>query len=106
VANPVALSAEATRRIAVGASQLAADWERPGDDGDAILKVVRHFGTLQLDPTRTVERTHLLVLWSRLGNYDRAALDTVLWRERRLLEHNAHYVPIERLPELRYEAGP
>jgi len=106
VADPVALSAEAARRIAVAASQLAADWERPADDGDAILKVVRHFGTLQLDPTRTVERTHLLVLWSRLGNYDRAALDRLLWRERRLLEHNAHYVPIERLPELRYEAGP
>jgi len=106
VADPVPLSAEAGRRIAVAASQLAADWERPADDGDAILKVVRHFGTLQLDPTRTVERTHLLVLWSRLGNYDRAALDRLLWRERRLLEHNAHYVPIERLPELRYEAGP
>ena len=104
--QPLALSAEATRRIAVAASLLGAKVLRPKDDGHAILSVVRHFGTLQLDPTRTVERTHLLVLWSRLGKYDRAALDRVLWRERRLLEHNAHYVPIERLPELRYEAGP
>ena len=102
----LALSAEGTRRIAATASQLGANEPRPTDDGEAILRVVRHFGTLQLDPTRTVERTHLLVLWSRLGNYDRAALDTELWRERRLLEQNAHYVPIERLPELRYEAGP
>ena len=104
--QPLALSAEATRRIAVATSLLGAKVPRPKDDGHAILSVVRHFGTLQLDPTRTVERTHLLVLWSRLGKYDRAALDRVLWRERRLLEHNAHYVPIERLPELRYEAGP
>ena len=104
--QPLALSAEATRRIAVAASLLGAKVLRPKDDGHAILSVVRHFGALQLDPTRTVERTHLLVLWSRLGKYDRAALDRVLWRERRLLEHNAHYVPIERLPELRYEAGP
>lgn len=104
--QPLALSAEATRRIAVATSLLGAKVPRPKDDGHAILSVVRHFGALQLDPTRTVERTHLLVLWSRLGKYDRAALDRVLWRERRLLEHNAHYVPIERLPELRYEAGP
>ena len=104
--QPLALSAEASRRIAVATSLLGAKVPRPKDDGHAILSVVRHFGTLQLDPTRTVERTHLLVLWSRLGKYDRAALDRVLWRERRLLEHNAHYVPIERLPELRYEAGP
>ena len=104
--QPLALSAEATRRIAVATSLLGAKVPRPQDDGHAILSVVRHFGALQLDPTRTVERTHLLVLWSRLGKYDRAALDRVLWRERRLLEHNAHYVPIERLPELRYEAGP
>lgn len=102
----LALSAEGTRRIAVAASLLGAKEPRPRDDGDAILRVVHHFGTLQLDPTRTVERTHLLVLWTRLGSYDRAALDKVLWRERRLLEHNAHYVPIERLPELRYEAEP
>ena len=102
----LALSTEGARRIAVAASLLGANEPRPKDDGEAILRVVRRFGTLQLDPTRTVERTHLLVLWSRLGGYDRAALNKVLWRERRLLEHNAHYVPIERLPELRYEAGP
>jgi uncharacterized protein len=104
--NKIDLDANAARRIAVGSSLLAASDARPGDDGEAILRVVRHFGSLQLDPTRTVERTHYLVLWTRLGGYDRAALDRVLWRERRLLEHNAFYVPIERLPELRYEAGP
>jgi uncharacterized protein YcaQ len=47
-----------------------------------------------------------VVLWSRLGNYDRALLDRVTYHERKLLEHNAFYVPIERLPELRYEANP
>lgn len=99
------LSSDAARRIAVASSLLAADWPRPKNDGSAILEVIRHFGALQLDPTRTVERTHYLVLWSRLRGYDRAELDRVLWRERRLIEHNAFYIPIERLPELRYEAG-
>jgi uncharacterized protein YcaQ len=93
------------RQIAAHASMLGAGTELPAD-GEGMLRVVRHFGSLQLDPTRTVERTHLLVLWSRLGAYDRGEIDRVLWRERRLLEHNAFLVPIERLPELRYEAGP
>lgn len=64
-----------------------------------ILKVARHFGGIQIDPTRTVERTQYLVLWSRLGNYDRALLDQ-LFEERKLFEWNAFIVPVERLPEL------
>ena len=100
------LTTAQVRRIAVASGLLGADESRPGDHGEAILRVVRHFGSLQIDPTRTVDKTHYLVLWSRLGNYDRPALDQVTYRDRRLLEHNAFYVPIERLPELRYEAGP
>jgi uncharacterized protein len=103
--TPPRLDTEAVRRIAVDASLLGADARLPAAGG-GILQIVRHFGSLQLDPTRTVERTHFLVLWSRLGAYDRDEIDRVLWRERRLLEHNAFLVPIERLPELRYEAGP
>ena len=103
--SPVRLDAAAARRIAVNASLLGAP-SKPSANGDGILSVVHHFGSLQLDPTRTVERTHHLVLWSRVGGYDRDELDRVLWRERRLLEHNAFLVPSERLPELRYEARP
>jgi hypothetical protein len=66
---------------------------------DSILKVARHFGGIQIDPTRTVERTQYLVLWSRLGNYDRALLGQ-LFAERKLFEWNAFIVPVERLPEL------
>src|SRR3954451_18388829 len=104
--SQVELSSAAVRRIAVGASMLSAEAARPKDDREAILGVVRHFGSLQIDPTRTVDKTHYLVLWSRLGSYDRTALDQVTYRDRRLLEHNAFYIPIERLPELRYEARP
>jgi uncharacterized protein len=100
------MSVAAARRSAVVSSLLAADEPRPKEDAQAILRVVRHFGSLQIDPTRTIEKTHYLVLWSRIGNYDRAVLDGVTYQDRRLIEHNAFYVPIERLPELRFEAGP
>ena len=80
----LALSVEAARRVAVGASLLAADSSLPSG-GAGIEAVIRHFGSLQLDPTRTVERTHYLALWSRLGSYDRADLDRLLWQEHRFI---------------------
>ncbi len=101
--TPTPLNSDAAQRIASAAALLHEP--RAPATAEGILAVVRHFGSLQIDPTRTVEKTHYLVLWSRLGNYDRRAL-TQACRDRFLLEHNAYYVPIERLPELRYEAGP
>jgi uncharacterized protein YcaQ len=53
----------------------------------AILKTVERLGYLQLDPTNVVARNHLLVLWSRLGRYDPADLDRLLWKEKALYEN-------------------
>lgn len=61
---------------------------------DDILALVRELGCLQLDPVRAVERTQYLVLWSRLGQYDPADLDRLLWQERRLFEYWAHAASI------------
>jgi hypothetical protein len=55
---------------------------------------VRELGCLQLDPISAVARSHLLVLWSRLGAYDPADLDALLWEEKRFFEYWAHCASI------------
>ena len=45
-------------------------------------------------------RPQHLVLWSRLGPFDTAELDRLLWEERKLVEWNAFVWPIETLPLL------
>ena len=57
-------------------------------------QVLRRLRVLQLDPVNVVARSHLLVLWSRLGAFDRADLNTLLWRERWLFEYWAHAASI------------
>jgi uncharacterized protein YcaQ len=62
---------------------------------------VRRLGYLQLDPVSTVAPPQHLVLWSRLGPFDTAELDRLLWEERKLFEWNAYIWPIEDLPLVR-----
>jgi uncharacterized protein YcaQ len=59
---------------------------------------VRRLGFLQLDPISTVAPPQQLVLWSRLGPYDVAELDRLLWDDKALFEWNAYIWPIESLP--------
>jgi hypothetical protein len=72
-------------------------------DGSAkdVLSTVRHLGRLQIDPISTVAPPQYLVLWSRLGPYDRAELDRLLWEQKKLFEWNAFIYPVEDLPLIR-----
>ncbi len=78
------------RRLAVAGTLLDGSLDGSG----RILDVVRKTGYLQLDPTNAVARSHLLVLFSRLGPYDVAKLERLL-RERKLYEYAAAIVPAE-----------
>jgi uncharacterized protein YcaQ len=81
------------RRLAIAKQRLAGP--RPGRPGSPdLLEVARAIRCLQLDPIAAVARSHLLVLWSRVGPFDPAALDRLLWSDRALFEYWAHAASI------------
>ena len=84
---------EHARRLAVARQRLSGS--RPKRvTADDIHALVRAIGCLQLDPTAAVARSHLLVLFSRLGAYDPTLVDALLWDQRRLFEYWAHQASI------------
>jgi uncharacterized protein YcaQ len=82
------------RRVAVRAQLL-------DGSGKDVLDVVRRLGFLQMDPISTVAPPQHLVLFSRLGKFDVAELDRLVWEERKLFEWDAFVWPIEDLPLVR-----
>lgn len=86
------LSPTTARRLAISRQGLAG--EGPPADAEGIMQILDNIRCLQLDPIRAVERTQLLVLWSRLGNYEPALLDELLWQRRQLFEYWAHAASI------------
>lgn len=93
------ISLQTARRLAVSAQLLAGP--RPPATAAGILGVVKRLGRVQLDPTSVVARSHLLVLSSRLGAYDPADLDLLLWERRDLFEYRAFIVPTDDYPFFR-----
>jgi hypothetical protein len=66
-----------------------------------LVRFAEDVGGLQLDSINVLDRAHYLTAWSRFGPYDRAALDRLVYRQRRLLEYWAHaacLVPASMLP--------
>jgi uncharacterized protein YcaQ len=66
-----------------------------------LLRFVEDAGGLQMDSINVIDRAHYLTVWSRFGPYDRARLDGLAYRRRRLLEYWAHaacLVPASMLP--------
>ncbi len=82
------------RRIAIRAQAL---------DGSAtdLYELVCRLGFLQMDPIAAIARPQYLVPHSRLGAFDVAELDRLIWQERKLFEWDAFIWPVEDLPLVR-----
>ena len=86
--NPLTISATIARRLAVQQQRLSGPLVENSPEG--LLELWRQLRCIQLDPIRAVERTHLLVLWSRLGLFNHAYLDQLRWQDRAVFEYWAH----------------
>ena len=70
-----------------------------------LADTIRRLGLLQIDFVNVLVPSHYLVPFSRLGPYDRAALDRVVYRRREFTEqwaHEASIIPVETWPLLRH----
>ncbi len=104
------ISAAAARRIALAAQGFADPRPTGRVDARHVRRVLERIAILQLDSVNVFSRTHYLPLYSRLGPYPRALLDTLSGHSagpvrRELFEywaHEASLLPVELQPYLRW----
>jgi uncharacterized protein YcaQ len=99
------ISLSQARRIALAAQGF--DRPRPTAEVDIrhIRRAIRQMGLLQLDFVNVLVPAHYLVLFSRLGAYERARLNQLVYKRREFTEqwaHEASIVPMELWPMLEY----
>lgn len=98
------LSIEDARRMALAAQGFSTPRPRRVGPGH-LSKTIRRLGLLQLDFVNVVVPSHYLVPFSRLGSYDRADLDEVVYRSGKFTEqwaHEASVIPMATWPLLRH----
>ncbi|MGB9358507.1 MAG: crosslink repair DNA glycosylase YcaQ family protein [Acidimicrobiia bacterium] len=91
------LTGDQARRIALAAQGLTTPRPLGRVDVRHFRRVLGHIGLLQLDSVNVLERSHYLPLFSRLGPYDRGALDQWTARSGELFEywgHEASLIPV------------
>ncbi|MCI4341702.1 MAG: winged helix DNA-binding domain-containing protein [Thermoplasmata archaeon] len=83
---PLAASLQSVRRLAVTKQHLQGKLPSRVTT-EKILSVVRDLAYVQWDPVGIVAPSHQLSLWARLGQFQPAQLERLLWEEKKLLEH-------------------
>jgi uncharacterized protein YcaQ len=95
ISTPSPLSARDARRLAIAAQGLDRA-RRPGDAGRARVRgAVERLGALQLDAVNVVARTQYLVLFARLGPFDRDHLHRLAGPRGPLFEYWGHMASIQ-----------
>jgi uncharacterized protein YcaQ len=99
------ISISEARRIALASQSFSRPRPTRRVTARDVARTIRHIGLLQIDYVNVLIPAQYLVLFSRLGVYDRSLLDEVVYRRREFTEqwaHEASILPIEIWPLLRY----
>ena len=93
------LSAGEARRVALAAQDF--DRPRPAAPTDArhFRRALHAIGVLQLDFVNVLMPAHFLMLWSRLGGYDRQRFERFLYDSREFTEQWAHEASVVRVSD-------
>ncbi|OLB68141.1 hypothetical protein AUI06_11810 [archaeon 13_2_20CM_2_52_21] len=82
----ISTSAQVARRLAVTKQHLAGKLPAKATR-EHILSVVRDLTFVQWDPIGVVAPSHVLSLWSRVGNFPLSDLEGLLWNQKGLFLH-------------------
>jgi uncharacterized protein YcaQ len=103
---------EAVRRFVLYAQKLnTPNGAEPEVTREAIAELVEQLACVQIDTLQRVQRSHYLTVWSRLGSYDPADLDALVYassqeagakNKRQLFEYWFHAACLLPLGEYRY----
>jgi uncharacterized protein YcaQ len=99
------LSLSAVRALALHVQQLTLPLDgAPKPTVNQIYEVVEHLGCVQIDTLQMVHRSQYIVLWSRLGTYQPADFDKLVYdpQQRRLFEYWQHAASLIPLRDFRY----
>ena len=99
----VRLSSSEARRIALAAQGLHVERPSCAPDARHFRRVMRTLGVLQLDYVNVLIPAHYLVVWSRLGAFDRRRFDRHIYGNGDYTEqwaHEASVVPVDAWPLL------
>jgi uncharacterized protein len=99
------LSVDQTRRYALAAQGFSTPRPPGRVDVRHFRRVMGDVGLVQLDSVNVFSRAHFMPFFSRLGPYDRQALDRWLWRSGEHFEywgHEASLIPVEQYPLFRW----
>lgn len=95
------ISKQTARRFVLGRQGLWPGRRWAGKDGTA--EAIRAIEALQLDPLQVVARSHDIVLWSRVLDYQPSYFDEVVYQERQFFDYggNLCVYPMTELPAWR-----